>query len=88
MRQTVAGAPELKANQEYVFFVWTSPSGVNYIIGLSQGLFEVHTSASGAVVLTRGAVDPALLEGRSSGRGNGARVLPLSELQAKIAAAK
>src|ERR1039457_5196881 len=44
LRQSVAGAPALSANQEYVIFVWTSPSGANYIIGLSQGLFEVHVN--------------------------------------------
>ena len=43
LRQTCAGAPELADGREYVLFLWRSPSGLNLIIGLSQGLFEVNS---------------------------------------------
>jgi len=41
VRQSVTGAPELKAGQEYVLFLWTSRSGLTQVIGLSQGRFSV-----------------------------------------------
>jgi|JRYK01.1.fsa_nt_gb hypothetical protein len=64
LRQTVAGAPGLRANEEYVFFLWTSRTGLTQIIGLTQGLFAVKAGGSGAVMLSRGpasepVVDPA-----------------------------
>jgi hypothetical protein len=52
IRQMVAGAPALITGQEYVIFLWTSPSGLTQIIGLSQGLFSVVNSA-GSPVLVR-----------------------------------
>jgi hypothetical protein len=49
LRQTCAGAPDLAEGREYVLFLWRSPSGMNLIIGLSQGLFEVNSSSDEAV---------------------------------------
>jgi hypothetical protein len=46
VRQTVAGAPELKAGQEYVLFLWTGRSGLTQLIGLSQGLFKLSEEGS------------------------------------------
>jgi len=42
VRQVCAGAPELVGGREYVLFLWRSPSGLNLIVGLSQGLFELN----------------------------------------------
>lgn len=50
LRQTVAGAPELHAGDEFVFFLWTGKSGMTQIIGLTQGLFKFDGSQSDAVV--------------------------------------
>jgi hypothetical protein len=85
MHQAVAGSPGLQAGSEYVFFVWTGPSGSNYIVGLSQGLFEVHTNASGAIVLTRGPADAKTLDAAGSAVNNNGATLLLTDLQAKIA---
>jgi len=41
IRQTISGAPEFKAGDDYVFFLWTGKSGITQIIGLTQGLFRV-----------------------------------------------
>ena len=46
IRQSVAGAPELKPGQEYVLFLWTSRSGLTQVIGLSQGLFKLSEEGS------------------------------------------
>jgi hypothetical protein len=52
--------------EEYVFFLWTSRSGLTQVIGLSQGLFRVGVDASGAPVLVRPAATEIMLsrEGR------------------------
>ena len=41
LRQAISGAPELQLGREYVLFLWTGPSGITQIIGLTQGLFSV-----------------------------------------------
>jgi hypothetical protein len=48
-RQTWAGTPDLTEGREYVLFLWHSPSGLNLIIGLSQGLFAVNTESAEAL---------------------------------------
>ncbi|MCL4795969.1 MAG: hypothetical protein KJZ84_15520 [Bryobacteraceae bacterium] len=53
-RQSFAGTPALRLSREYVVFVWTSRSGVNHIIGLSQGLFTAGLNEAGERVLRRG----------------------------------
>lgn len=85
MHQAVAGSPGLQPGTEYVFFVWTAPSGANYIVGLSQGLFEVHTNASGAVVLTRGPAGASVIDAAGSGVNDHGVTLLLTDLQDKIA---
>lgn len=64
LRQEIAGAPQLALGSEYVFFLWTGPSRTNYLLGLSQGVFDVAKDAAGNLVLTRQssdavAIDPA-----------------------------
>lgn len=85
MHQAVAGSPGLQTGAEYVFFVWSAPSGANYIVGLSQGLFEVHTNASGAVVLTRGPAKASVIDAAGSGVDDRGVTLLLTDLQSKIA---
>ncbi len=84
MHQAVAGAPGIQAGSEYVLFIWTAPSGSNYIVGLSQGLFEVHTNASGVVVLTRGPADAKTLDAAGGAATDHGATLLLSDLPAKI----
>jgi ketol-acid reductoisomerase len=48
-RQTWAGTADLVEGREYVLFLWHSPSGLNLIIGLSQGLFAVDAANSDAL---------------------------------------
>ena len=61
LRQTISGAPALHPGDEYVFFVWTSRTGLAQIIGLSQGLFDVKPDAGGKLAATRApATEPVL----------------------------
>jgi hypothetical protein len=46
-RQIVSGAPQLKPGYEYVLFLWTGPSGMTQVIGLSQGVFDLKLAAGG-----------------------------------------
>jgi hypothetical protein len=51
--QSVAGAPTLTIGSDYVLFLWTSRSGLTQIIGLSQGAFDLKSSAGGGATLLR-----------------------------------
>ena len=51
IKQSFDGVPELADGQEYVLFLWRSRSGLNLIMGLSQGLFAVTGSSAKAVAL-------------------------------------
>ncbi len=86
LRQTVPGAPELHAGDEYVFFLWTGKSGVTQIIGLTQGLFKLAPSDSGDPVATRTASAELMLE-RGTGRPvkDQTLVMNLSDLRSRIA---
>lgn len=86
LRQTFPGAPELKAGDEFVFFLWTGSSGVTQIMGLTQGLFRISPSGSGEAVATRPATAELMLE-RGTGREvkDQTLVMHLTELRSKIA---
>jgi hypothetical protein len=47
------GAPQFRVGSDYVFFLWTGPSGANHILGLSQGALDVTTDAAGNSILVR-----------------------------------
>ena len=59
MSQTFSGVPVLGGGKEYVFFLWRGTDGLNKVIGLSQGLFDVAVGAKGEAL----AVRPAVTEG-------------------------
>ena len=52
LQQNVAGAPQLVLGGQYVFFLWTGPSGANYPLGLSQGVLDVSSDAAGNTIVT------------------------------------
>ena len=54
LHQTVAGAPVLNRGDEFVFFLWTSKSGITWITGLTQGLFALPAANS----TDAGKIDP------------------------------
>jgi hypothetical protein len=86
--QTFAGAPNLVEGSEYVLFLWTGPSGMTQIIGLSQGVFPLAKDASGELLATRAATAEPLLD-RKTGRMVNDRPLRLrlSELHSLVRAA-
>jgi hypothetical protein len=84
LRQIVAGAPVLNAGDEYVFFLWTSPSGLTQVIGLSQGLFNVERNAAGDSVVARRAATDLMLDKSGHVVSDQAVSMPLSELRARV----
>jgi hypothetical protein len=41
VQQNFSGSPAMKAGDEFVFFLWTSKTGITWITGLTQGLFTL-----------------------------------------------
>ena len=64
-RQSFPGTPQLTEGQEYVMFLWTSKTGLTQIIGLTQGLFDLSTDASGVQTALRGATSNSMLDPRT-----------------------
>ena len=84
-RQSFAGTPSLTGESEYVFFLWTSRSGLTQLIGLTQGLFSVSADTSGDPFATRAATRELMLDS-SSGQPVKDQTLKmhLSELRSRI----
>jgi hypothetical protein len=60
--QTIAGAPVLSTGQEYVLFLWAGRSGINQVIGLHQGVFQLLPDGKGAKVAQRTATAERMLD--------------------------
>ena len=86
LQQPVAGSPILKPGQDYVFFLWTSRSGMTQIIGLSQGLFNITTNAQGQTIISRGAAGTPMVDESGQPVTDSGLQLPLSQLANKIQA--
>jgi len=84
LRQVVAGAPVLRAGQEYVLFLWTSRSGLTQLMGMSQGLFSVERTMAGDVIATRAAAGEQILDGAGRAVRDEALSMPWAELKSKV----
>ena len=61
-QQSFPGTPQLVEGKEYVLFLWTSKTGLTQIIGLTQGLFDLSTDASGVVTAMRSVSTNSILD--------------------------
>jgi hypothetical protein len=86
VRQSFAGTPSFRNGDDYVFFLWTGPSGMTHIIGLTQGLFAMSGTSSGSPVATRAASSEVMLD-RATGHQvkDQTLVMNLSDLRSLIA---
>jgi len=84
IRQSVTGAPELIAGQEYVLFLWTSRSGLTQVIGLSQGLFKLSEEGSGKAVAERPAASELMLDRSGLPVDDRAVSMPLQDLRTQV----
>ena len=82
LRQLAPGSPVLKPGQEYVLFLWKGRSGLNQLIGLTQGLFSV----SGNSALTQAATSENMLNALGQTVGPRVQVLTLPALRAQVIA--
>lgn len=85
LRQTFAGAPTLRPGNEYVFFLWTSRTGLTQIIGLSQGLFTIQSDPAGKVVASRAASGEPMIGPNGALITDQPRSISLDDLRARIA---
>jgi hypothetical protein len=60
--QNFSGAPTLNEGQDYLLFLWTSPSGLTQVIGLSQGLYRLKRSTAGEAIVSRPAAAEGMLD--------------------------
>ncbi len=85
LHQAIAGAPVFRPGVEYVVFYWTGPSGTNYVVGLCQGSFEVHTDTSGEVVLQRRTMSSEVFGADGAHTPDHGLTLRWRDLQAQVA---
>ncbi len=64
-QQNVAGSPQLSLGAQYVFFLWTGPSGANLPLGMSQGVLGVDSDAAGNLIVERQANEALALNPNS-----------------------
>lgn len=60
LTQTFAGTPLLAAGQEYVLFLWAGKSGLNQVIGLTQGVFQLSQSNKTTMAIRAASTEPML----------------------------
>jgi hypothetical protein len=84
IRQVAVGSPQLTTGSEYVVFLWAGKSGMNQIIGLSQGLFHAAKDASGNISLTRPAAEDLMLDQDGKAVSGESLGLRWTELRARI----
>ena len=88
VRQSVAGSPQLAYGEEYVLLLWAGKSGMNQIIGLTQGLFTVAKSAERDPTAVRNPSTELMLDRATGQAVRDERLsLRLSELRTKISGA-
>jgi hypothetical protein len=87
IRQVVAGAPILRAGQEYVMFLWTSRSGLTQVMGMSQGLFSVERTTNRDGIASRAAASEQMLDAAGHAVRDETLSMTLLELKAKVAKA-
>jgi hypothetical protein len=60
--QSVPGAPQLMAGQEYLLFLWTSKSGAIYLTGWGQGVFSLSRNGAGDLTASRAPAAETMLD--------------------------
>jgi len=60
--QTFTGTPKMNSGGEYVLFLWAGKSGVNQVIGMSQGVFDLQSDSKGQAVVTRSATSERMVD--------------------------
>jgi hypothetical protein len=87
LHQSFSGSPVLNQGDEFVFFLWTSPRGITWITGLTQGLFALAGETGTDRLATRSASRELMLDPDTSRPvKDRALTMSLSALRGRIAA--
>ncbi len=87
-KQSFPGVPELKVGEDYVLFLWTSPStGVVHALGLTQGIFEVGAHADGSVFASRRQTGELMLDASGKRVSDQPVSMPLATMKARVRSA-
>ena len=82
-----SGSPVLNQGDEFVFFLWTSKSGLTWITGLTQGLFSLTGEEGADRMASRSASRELMLDPATSRPvKDSALTMSLSSLRSRIAA--
>lgn len=84
LTQTFTGAPKFNANEQYVLFLWVGRSGVPQIIGLSQGVFDVSFTSTGAPVVRREASTERIVDSKGKSMKDEAVSMSVTDLRLQV----
>jgi hypothetical protein len=82
--QTFTGTPKFTNGDEYVLFLWAGRSGLNQVIGLSQGVFDLTPTSTGQVAAKRAASSGRMLSKTGQEIQDEAVELRVSELKSQV----
>ncbi len=85
IHQQFSGVPDIQLNKDYVFFLWTGPSGMTQIIGLSQGALSIEKTSDGVPMAVRTPQGKSrMLNHQGKSVWDEGVDLPLSQLRNKV----
>lgn len=85
LRQAFPGVPTLQAGNEYVLYLWTSPStGITHIVGLSQGIFNVTKQSDGTLQASRPRIGETMLDAHGNSVRDQAIRMPLAQMKSQV----
>ncbi len=84
LQQSFAGAPTLKTGDQFLFFLWTGPSGMTQIIGLSQGLLSIEEAPDGTKMAVRAPVRDRMLDANGKPVWDEGIDIPLNQLRQTV----
>jgi hypothetical protein len=87
LSQIVSGAPKVGTGEEYVLFLWAGRSGMNQVIGLSQGVFDLRPDSKGQATASRAASSEVMLDKSGNAVKDSAVEVRVFELRKRVAEA-
>ena len=85
-RQSVVGIPRLQEGQEYVLYLWTNPrSGLTFVTGFQQGIFQVTQDASGQSMVQRAVTSEMMLDAQGKPAVDVATRSKLQDMSSRVA---
>ena len=84
LTQTFSGVPVLGNGKEYLFFLWRGKDGLNKVIGLSQGLFDIAVGVKGETFAVRQAVTEGMVDAAGQPVSDSGLRMRLSDLRSYV----